>query len=257
MRNYTARSGATLTLDDGGEINKVDLYSTEGLDMLSNLWIKVAAEHRLMYEPTWLGRPIIQYPTDVVVIQELLWRVKPDVVIETGVAHGGSLILSASILELIGKGRVIGIDIDIREHNRMALEGHPLSNRIKLIEGSSIANETFSRVKDLARDAEMVVVFLDSNHSEEHVLAELTLYSTLVKEGGYIVAHDGAQAWVWDIPRAKPEWQFDHPLGAIKKFVKDHPEFIVDSHWNRFGITCSPDGFLRRVRKNEKSEVES
>jgi cephalosporin hydroxylase len=255
LRNYTARSGSTLTLDDDGDLTKVDLYSSEGLDMLSNLWIKVAAEHRLMYEPTWLGRPIIQYPTDIVVIQELLWRVKPDLVIETGVAHGGSLMLSASILELIGRGSVIGIDIDIRPHNRLAINEHPLSHRIELIEGSSISDDTFSKVNGLSQGAEMIVVFLDSNHSEQHVLAELNLYSTLVKEGGYIVAHDGAQGWVWDIPRAKAEWQFDHPLGAIKKFLEDNSDFIIDPHWNRFGITCSPDGFLRRVRKNKMSEV--
>jgi Cephalosporin hydroxylase len=144
MKNYTAQSGATITLDNAGVRTTVDLYSREGLDLLSNLWIKAAAEHRLMYEPTWLGRPVIQFPTDIVVMQELLWQVRPDLVIETGVAHGGSLVLSASILELLGAGKVIGIDVDIRSHNRSAIEAHPLKHRIELIEGSSIDDSTMA-----------------------------------------------------------------------------------------------------------------
>jgi cephalosporin hydroxylase len=222
--------------------------------MLSNLWIKVAAEYRLMYEPTWLGRPIIQFPTDIVVMQELLWKVQPDVVIETGVAHGGSLVLSASILELMGKGKVVGVDIEIRPHNRAAIEAHPLKHRIELIEGSSVAPQTFAEVRRATAGARKVVVFLDSNHSEAHVLSELELYRSLVGPGGYLVAHDGAQGWVWDIPRAKPEWKDDHPLNAIHKFLATHPEFQVDSHWTRFGITSSPDGFLRRLDGSEMNK---
>jgi len=246
MKNYTAREGATLTLDDGGERTTVDLYSREGLDLLSNLWIKSAAEHRVMYEPTWLGRPIIQFPTDIVAVQELLWKVRPDLVIETGVAHGGSLVLSASILELIGHGRVVGVDVEIRPHNRAAIEAHPLKRRIDLIEGSSIAPETVAAVRQAATGAQTVLVFLDSNHSESHVLQELELYGSLVTPGSYLVAHDGAQAWVWDIPRGKPEWKDDHPLTAIHKFVASHPEFTIDPHWTRYGITSSPDGWLKK-----------
>jgi cephalosporin hydroxylase len=175
MKNYIAQAGATLTLANGPDSTTVDLYSRDGLDMLSNLWIKAAAEHRLMYEVAWLGRPVIQFPTDIVVMQELLWDLKPDVVIETGVAHGGSLILSASILELIGKGTVIGIDVEVRPHNRAAIKAHPMSKRIKLIEGSSTADETFAKVRQTAAGAETVVVFLDSNHTEAHVLKELEM----------------------------------------------------------------------------------
>ena len=247
MKNYIARQGSKLTLESEGERSTVDLYSAEGFEMLSSLWIKVAAEDRLMYEPTWLGRPIIQFPTDIVVMQELLWRVQPDVVIETGVAHGGSLVLSASILELLGKGKVIGVDVEIRPHNRSAIEAHRLKHRIELIEGSSVAAETFAAVQKASAGAATVVVFLDSNHSEAHVLNELELYGPLVKPGGYLVAQDGAQGWVWDIPRAKPEWKSDHPLTAIHKFLAKHPEFEIDPHWTRFGITSSPDGFLRRL----------
>jgi cephalosporin hydroxylase len=246
MKNYTARAGSTLTLDDRGDRTTVDLYSREGLDLLSNLWIKCAAEHRLMYEPTWLGRPIIQFPTDVVAIQELLWKVRPDVVIETGVAHGGSLVLSASILELIGHGKVVGVDVEIRPHNRTAIEAHPLTHRIELIEGSSIADDTIAAVRRATGDAKTVLVILDSNHTEAHVYRELELYAPLVTPGSYIVAHDGAQAWVWDIPRGKPEWKDDHPLNAIHRFVATHPDFTIDPHWTRFGITSSPDGWLKK-----------
>jgi len=246
MKNYVAQQGATITLSNRGETSTVDLYSSDGLDMLSNLWIKVAAEHRLMYEPTWLGRPVIQFPTDIVVMQELLWALKPEVVIETGVAHGGSLVLSASILELIGRGKVIGVDIEIRPHNRSALEVHPLKHRIELIEGSSIAPGTLAKVRDAARGAKSVMAILDSNHTEAHVLKELELYGALVTPGSYIVAHDGAQAWVWDIPRGRPEWKDDHPLGAIEKFLAAQPEFENDPRPTRFRITSSPNGYLRK-----------
>ena len=247
MRNYTVRSGSTLILEcDDGQIS-VDIYSQQGFELLSNLWIKSAAQHRLMYEPTWLGRPVIQFPTDIVAIQELVWKLQPDVIVETGVAHGGSLVLSASILELIGKGKVVGIDIDIRTHNRAAIEAHALSHRIELIEGSSVAADTFTAVRSAVDGAGTVLVMLDSNHSESHVLAELELYSSLVTPGSYVVAHDGAQAWVWDVPNGKPEWKDDHPLGAIHKFISRHPEFTVDPYWTRWGITSSPEGFLKRA----------
>ena len=246
MKNYIAKAGSKLTLDSGGELTTIDLYSLEGLDFLSNLWLKVATEYKVMYEPTWLGRPIIQFPNDVLAIQELLWKLQPDVVIETGVAHGGSLVLSASILQMIGKGKVIGIDVEIRQHNREAIEAHPLKQRIELIEGSSIDEATIATVRQSVGDAKVVVVFLDSNHSEAHVLRELELYSSLVSPGSYIVAHDGAQGWVWEIPRGKPGWKVDNPLGAIHKFLATHPEFTIDPGPTRFGITCSPDGWLKK-----------
>ncbi|MDQ3068392.1 MAG: cephalosporin hydroxylase family protein [Acidobacteriota bacterium] len=247
MKNYTAPDGSTLTLDTGTDRVTVELYSREGLDMLSNLWIKAGAEHRMMYEPTWLGRPIIQFPNDIVAVQELLWKVRPDVVIETGVAHGGSLVLSASILELIGKGKVVAVDIDIRAHNRAAIEEHPLAHRIELIQGSSIADETMADVRRAVGDAKTVLVFLDSNHSEAHVYRELELYGELVTPGSYLVAHDGAQAWVSEIPRGKPEWKDDHPLTAIHRFVSLHPEYTIEPHWTRLGITSSPEGWLKKA----------
>jgi cephalosporin hydroxylase len=231
MKNYTAQPGGTLTSNNAGEKVNVDLYSNEGLNMLSNLWIKAAAEHPYMYEPNWFGRPVIQFPTDIVALQELLWKLQPDVVVETGVAHGGSLVLSTSILELIGKGKVIAVDIEIRPHNGTAIEAYPLSHRIELIEGSSIVVETLDLVKRAIGDAKSVLVFLDSNHTEAHVLHELELYGALVTPVSYLVAHDGAQAWVWDIPRGMPEWKDDHPLDAIYKSVTNYPEFTIDQYW--------------------------
>jgi cephalosporin hydroxylase len=246
MRNFYAPKSSTLCLDNGDEQVVLDLYSKEGFELLNNLWIKSATHYRLMYEPSWLGRPVIQFPSDIVAIQELIWKIRPDVIVETGVAHGGSLVLSASILELIRHGKVVGVDIEIRPHNRLAIEAHPLAHRIDLIEGSSISPDTFAAVRAAVGDATSVLVMLDSNHSEAHVLEELELYSSLVLPGGYLVAHDGAQAWVWDIPNGKPEWKDDNPLAAINKFLTCHPEFSVDPQWTRWGITSSPQGFLKR-----------
>lgn len=247
MQNYIAQPGSTITLNNNGVTTTLDLYSLDGLNMLSNLWIKVAAEHRLNYEPTWLGRPVIQFPMDIVAMQELIWCVSPDFIIETGVAHGGSLVLSASILELLGHGKVIGVDIEIRAHNRAAIESHPLAHRIELIEGSSVADETFSQVRHAVSGGSNVMVVLDSNHTEAHVLRELELYGSLVSTGSYMVAHDGAQAWVWDIPRGKAEWRDDHPLLAIQRYLADHPEFVQEERWTRLGITSSPGGWLRKI----------
>lgn len=248
MRNYEAPADARLTLSSAQGDVTVDLYSDEGLALVSNLWTKLAAQHRLMYELSWLGRPIIQLPTDIVVMQELIWRLRPDVIVETGVAHGGSLILSASILELLGgDGFVVGVDIDIRAHNRAAIEAHPLARRIRLIEGSSTAPETVAAVRAACGDAARVLVILDSNHTEAHVRAEIDLYHALVTPGSYLVVHDGAQAWVSDIPRGKPEWRDDHPLTAIHAFLAQRTDFEIDAQMNRLLITSSPDGFLRRI----------
>jgi cephalosporin hydroxylase len=247
MKSYDAKAGATLTLDNQGQRSTVDLYSERGFEMLTNLWIKVAAEQKQMYSTTWLGRPIIQFPADIVLVQELIWKVRPDVIIETGVAHGGSLILSASILELLGAGKVIGVDVEIRPHNRTAIEQHPLHSRITLIEGSSTDAKTFESVQRAAHGAKAVMVILDSNHSYSHVLSELKLYSPLVNPGSYLIAHDGAQAWSWDIPRGQAEWKEDNPLRAIHDFLKTNRQFQIDPDCARLGITSSPDGYLRRV----------
>ena len=223
-----------------------DIDSEEGYKLVAELWLKAACQHRIMYEPTWLGIPIIQFPNDIVAMQELIWKVRPDVIVETGVAHGGSAILYASILELIGKGKVVGIDVEIRKYNRVAINSHPLSKRIHLIEGSSIDANIVEQVKSMLKKDDKVLVTFDSNHSYKHVLSEMELYSELVSEDSYMVVMDGAQGLVWDIPDGKKEWKEDNPLLAIEEFLKCHPEWKEDPYYTRLGITSNPKGFLKR-----------
>jgi cephalosporin hydroxylase len=234
-----------LSVDSG-----TGVYSPEGLEVISIMWTKVAAQQRLMYQATWLDRPIIQLPSDILVLQEVIWETKPDVIVETGVAHGGSLILAASILELAGHGKVIGVDVDIRPHNRKAIEEHPLNHRIELIEGDSVSERTLDQVRELIPDGSRIMVALDSNHSGDHVMKELEAYSDLVSQGCYLVAHDGAQFWVWDLPDAAEHWSYDHPLNAIRDFLEVNTQFSIDETRTRFGITSSPAGYLFRSESN-------
>ena len=229
-----------------GEISEADLYSDEGMKLVTDLWIKASFHNKVMYEPTWLGIPIIQYPNDIVMMQELIWKVQPDVIIETGVAHGGSAVLYASILELIGKGKVIGVDIEIREHNRLAINSHPLSRRINLVDGSSTALEIVDEIRSKIPTMGEVLVVLDSNHSYEHVFSEIELYEEFVSPGGYMVVMDGVQQMLSDTPSGKAEWKRDNPLRAIKDFLIRHPDWEIDSHYTRTQISCNPNGFLRR-----------
>ncbi|MCQ0988000.1 cephalosporin hydroxylase family protein [Jiella marina] len=245
-RDVEAGSDAKLTLSSGGRETTVDLYSEEGMALVDALRLKQAAEFKRMYEPRWLGVPIIQLPEDIVAMQELIWHLQPDMVVECGVAHGGSLALYAAIMELIGKGRVIGVDVDIRPHNRTAIEAHPLAHRIDLVEASSIDPATVEQVERRCEGAGTVMVVLDSNHSYAHVAEEIRLYERLVTPGSYLVVMDGAQALVADIPRGKPEWAEDNPLTALREFLASTSEFEPDRHFERFGATCVPDGFLRR-----------
>lgn len=248
MKNFYAPKGSKISINNGESEYSFDLYSDSGFELLSNLMLKVGAEKKLMYQASWLGRPIIQFPNDILVLQELIWSIKPDLIIETGVAHGGSLVLSASILELIGKGKVLGIDIDIRAHNRTAIESHPLTHRINLIEGSSIDNLTIEKIKPYLKESNVVMVMLDSNHSEEHVTEEINIYSNFVTAGSYLIVHDGAQAFVSDIPRGKLDWSHDHPLKSIHKFMKNNNNFKIDENMTRFGQTSSPDGWLKKLK---------
>jgi cephalosporin hydroxylase len=248
IKNYETNVNSTIILKNDKILNEVNLYSQEGLDLLSNLWIKVAAEFKLMYELTWMGRPIIQFGSDMIMLQQLIWDYKPDYFIETGIAHGGSLIYTASILELIGKGKVIGIDVEIREHNRIAIEAHPMYKRISMIEGSSIDTETIKKLELLLESNKKVIVMLDSNHSTNHVLKEMELYSKYIPVGSYLIVQDGAQKWVADMPRGKKEWIDDNPLTAIDKFLESNKDFIVDETWTRLGITSSPGGYLKKIK---------
>jgi cephalosporin hydroxylase len=230
-------------------------------------WALSSSRHNYTYNFCWLGRPIIQFPQDIVAVQELIWQVKPDLVIETGIARGGSLLLSASILALLDyceaastgsssldlvnpRRRVVGIDIDVRPHNRKAIEEHPLAHRIEMIQGSSISPEVVSRVTELAMQAGRVIVFLDSNHTHEHVLAELHAYAPLVTTGSYCVVFDtgieDAPAEMFD---NRPWGPGNSPKTAVREYLKTHPEFEIDkSIQHKLLITVASDGYLKRIR---------
>lgn len=203
------------------------------------------------YNFSWMGRPIIQYPQDMIAMQEIIWQVKPDLIVETGIAHGGSLIYYASLLELIGKGEVLGIDIDIREHNRKEIEKHPMYKRIKMIEGSSIDPSIVKQVEKRVKDQAAVLVCLDSNHTHDHVLSELNQYSRFVTPGSYIVAFDTI---VEDLPEGyfsqKRPWGIsNNPRTAVDEFLKVNKGFKVDeSIDNKLLISVAPGGYLKRIK---------
>lgn len=229
---------------------EVDIYSEEGFRVLAHLWTRSNWHNRLSYEVTWLGIPIIQLPEDMAVMQELIWKVRPDVIVESGIAHGGALVLYASILELLGRGRVIGVDVEIRKYNRLAIESHPLSHRIHLIEGDSVAQSTVDEVKERITPDDRVLVVLDSNHTREHVSAELELYSQLVTPDSYLVVFDGVMAMLTDAPDGSPKWREDNPIEAVSDFLAEHRDFEVDLSYNRLRVTYCPGGFLRRRRSD-------
>lgn len=224
-----------------------------------------SARAKYMYNFAWLGRPIIQYPQDMVAVEEIVWQVKPDLIIETGIAHGGSLVYSASLLALLdlceaieagttldpgcSKRRVIGIDIDIRAHNRAAVEAHPLASRIEMIQGSSIAADVVEQVRRRAQGFKRVLVCLDSNHTHDHVFAELEAYAPLTSMGSYCIVFDTV---VEDVPKDlypdRPWGPGDNPKTAVHQYLKSHPEFAIDrSIQDKLLITVAPDGFLRRI----------
>jgi cephalosporin hydroxylase len=217
----------TLSYEIEKQTTEIDLYSKEAFDLISHQWLKVGWHQKYSYTFSWLGRPIVQMPEDMVRMQEVLYQVKPDVIIETGVAHGGSLIYYASLCKVMGKGRVVGIDIEIRPHNRTAIEQHELFSMITLVEGSSIESEIVNQVKKLVKPGETVLIILDSCHTQEHVAAELEAYYDLVTPGSYIVATDGIMKDVYDVPRGDLAWQFNHPTAAAAEFVNRHPEFVL------------------------------
>lgn len=216
----------------------------------SEAWFQTSIRHQYSYNFTWLGRPIIQYPQDIVAMQELIWKTRPDIIVETGVAHGGSLILYASLLQMLGEqGRVLGIDIDIRDHNRQAIESHPMGRHIDLLEGSSVSEETLRQVREHVKDKQRVTVVLDSNHTHDHVLEELELYSPLVSPGCYLVVFDTV---VEDLPAdtsaGRPWSPGNNPKTAVHEFLKNNDSFEIDySIQNKLLLTVAPDGFLRKT----------
>jgi cephalosporin hydroxylase len=214
-------------------------------------WFIESVHNRYSYNFSWMGRPIIQYPQDIIAMQEIIWQVKPQLIVETGIAHGGSLIFYASMLELLGgSGMVLGIDIDIRAHNRNEIEKHPMFKRIKMIEGSSIDRKVTSQVHDYAKDKSPVVVILDSMHTHEHVLEELNAYSPLVTKDSYLVVFDTV---VEDLPEDlfsdRPWSKGNNPKTAVREFLKSNNRFeIAKDIENKMLITVAPDGYLRCIK---------
>jgi cephalosporin hydroxylase len=235
------------------------------LQALSRDWTRDVARHKWSYNFRWMGRPAIQFPNDAWAMQELIWEVKPDLIIESGIAHGGSLVCYASMLAMLDvaeavetggvmdpgktKRKVLGLDIDIRVHNREAIEQHPMHPWIQMIQGSSIASEVVSQVHEIAKKYKRILVSLDSNHTHDHVLAELEAYAPLVSKGSYCAVFDTI---VEDMPAAlsaeRPWGPGNNPKTAVWDYLKIHPEFEIDkSIHNKLLITVAPDGYLKRV----------
>lgn len=245
--------------------NIKSLGGDKDVQALSRIWTREISPHKYAYNFKWLGRPAIQFPQDQIALQELIWEIRPDLIIETGIAHGGSLAFSASMLALldmcdaiergekldpqISHRKVLGIDIDIRAHNRVAIETHPMASRIQMIEGSSIAPEIVERVRAVAANYSCVLVCLDSNHTHDHVLAELEAYAHLTSVGSYCVVFD---TLIEDMPADmfpdRPWGPGNNPKTAVWEYLKTHPEFEIDkSIQHKLLITVAPDGYLKRV----------
>ena len=246
-------AGVIVSRTESGE-SRVPLYSKEGFELLSRLWLKVGWNQKYTYTFSWFGRPVIQLPDDMIRLQEVIHRVAPDVIVETGVAHGGSLIYYASLCKALDRGRVIGVDIEIRPHNKAALDAHPLRPFIELVEGSSIDAAIVGRVRNQIKSGDTVLVLLDSNHLRDHVRAELEAYAPLVTPGSYIVATDGVMQEVFDAPRGQPSWQSDNPVSAVHDFLRTHPEFVLEQPPWPFNeseldqnVTHWPQAYLRRT----------
>ena len=237
-----------------GEKN-MGLYTKEAFELISRLWVKTGWNQKYQYTFTWFGRPMIQLPEDVLRIQEVIYRLKPDVIVETGIAHGGSLILWASLCKAMDKGRVIGVDVEISQQNRQAIESHERCPRITLIEGSSTSAEIVQKVKSLINPSDVVLIILDSNHTKQHVLAELEAYHEMITPGSYIVATDGIMQDLYDVPRGNQEWINDNPSEAAIEFSHHHPDFVIEQPSWVFNeseldknITHWPGAWLRRMK---------
>lgn len=231
--------------------DRVRSYQEDGqLKRLSLQWVRKSWSEKYSYNFRWLGRPIIQLPQDIVAMQEIIWEVRPELIIETGIAHGGSLIFHASMLELIGgDGEILGIDIDIREHNRKEIEKHPMFKRIRMIQGSSIAPEVISEVKRLARKRKRTIVCLDSCHEWDHVLREMRAYSELVGVGSYMVVFDTIVEDLAGVRGCKDDFGTNNPKAAVRTFLSENDNFEIVEKWNdKLLITHNPDGFLKRIK---------
>ena len=244
-----------ITVSEGGKKRECHIGTPEGFKILSNLWLRSGWDTKYVYSFSWMGRPIIQLPEDMFRIQEIIFSIKPDVIVETGVAHGGSLIFYASLCKAMKCGRIIGVDVEIRPHNRKAIEEHPLFPWITLIEGNSVDQNIVGQVKSLIKSGEKVLVLLDSCHTKSHVLGELEAYSPLVSTGSYIVAMDGIMEQVVGAPRTQENWSWNNPKQAAMEFVQNNKDFIITEPQFVFNegtinerVTYWPSGFLKRVK---------
>jgi cephalosporin hydroxylase len=251
MRAVIDTDTKTLQIDGN---QAVDLYGPAAFALIGDLWLKTSWNQKYSYTFTWMGRPVIQHPDDMVRLQEVIFTLAPDVIVETGVAHGGSLIFYASLFKAMGKaGKIIGVDIEIRPHNRRAIEGHPLFDYITLVEGDSVGPGILKIIKSSIKPTDVVLVILDSDHSYAHVARELEAYHSLVTPNSYIVATDGIMRLVHDAPRGKRDWLVDNPANAAEDFAKTHPEFSIEEPKWLFnesdlaaGVTAWPSGWLKR-----------
>lgn len=249
-------------------MNPIESFKKEVIDNINNLgkdenikkhtneWMTAVNKKNYSYNFSWLDLPIIQYPQDMIGLQEIIWKVKPDMIIETGIAHGGSLIFSASMLTLlevcgeIENGKVLGIDIDIREHNRKAIEAHPMSKKITMFQGSSIDEEIIQKVHEFAKSGKKILVCLDINHTHEHVLAELKAYANLASIGSYCIVFDTI---IEDMPENsfpnRPWEKGNNPKTAVWEYLKENDNFVIDKDIeNKLLITVAPDDYLKRIK---------
>jgi cephalosporin hydroxylase len=248
-------AAATVTVSDEGGTRTYPFESPEAFRFVSDAWLRVGWDQKYVYSFTWLGRPVIQLPEDLVRVQELIASVRPDVVIETGVAHGGSLVFYATLCRALDAGRVIGVDIDIRAANREAIQEHQLSDLITLVDGSSVEPEVVAAIRAEINAGETVLVLLDSDHSKEHVLAELRAYADLVTEGSYLVVMDGVMESLAGAPRSAEDWGSNNPAAAVAEFLREDPRFVAEEPPFQFNegvvterVTYWPGGYLKRVR---------
>lgn len=243
-----------MTVDGADGARTYPFDSPEAFRLVSDAWLRVGWDQKYVYSFTWLGRPVIQLPEDLIRVQEVLASVRPDVIVETGVAHGGSLVFYATLCKALDHGRVIGVDIEIRPHNMRAIEAHPLFPLIELVEGDSTDPATVARVKAQVGSGETVFVLLDSNHEKQHVLAELRAYADLVTNGSYIVVMDSIKQLVAGAPRSEPDWSWNNPGSAITEFLKEDSRFASEEPPFAFNeglvterVTYWQNGFLKRV----------
>jgi cephalosporin hydroxylase len=241
----------TIPFDEQCKLNAARMAASQDINDLTMDWICKTALYKYTYNFKWLGRPIIQFPQDMFAMQEIIWNIRPDLIVETGIAHGGSLIFYASMMELIGdNGVVVGIDVDIRKHNRTEIEKHRMFRRISMIEGSSVDGAVIKEVYRLAEGKRKVLVALDSNHTHEHVFKELQEYSPLVKKGSYIVVFDTIiETMPIDSFPDRPWNKGNNPMTAVHEFLKSTDRFVVDKETeNKLLITVAPTGYLKCIK---------